>query len=108
MHWPLQDPDRNDEERTDEERLHDFHVARDQIRARLEVLAALRDVPEGPDPVQFYASIRVPDLPAAARFYSRLLGVALRSPRRRRAGALTDAELCEMPEDKEPVLLVEE
>ncbi|MFT5353389.1 MAG: arsenate reductase [Polyangiales bacterium] len=76
MHWPLQDPDRKDEERTDEERLHDFHVARDQIRARLEVLAALRDVPEGPDPVQFHASIRVPDLPAAARFYSWLLGVA--------------------------------
>jgi len=75
MHWPLQDPDRKDEELADEERLHHFRVARDQIRARLDVLAALRDIPEGPDPRKFHASIRVPDLPAAARFYTRLLGV---------------------------------
>jgi protein-tyrosine-phosphatase/catechol 2,3-dioxygenase-like lactoylglutathione lyase family enzyme len=76
MHWPLQDPDRKHEDLTDEERLQHFRVARDQIRARLEVLAALRDVPEGPDPQEFHASIRVPDLPAAARFYTWLLGVA--------------------------------
>jgi arsenate reductase (thioredoxin) len=48
MHWPLQDPDRKHEELTDEERLAHFRVARDQIRGRLEELAALRDVPEGP------------------------------------------------------------
>ncbi|MCA9637769.1 MAG: hypothetical protein KC420_17200, partial [Myxococcales bacterium] len=41
-----------------------------------ELLAALRDVPEGPDPREFHASIRVPDLAAAARFYTWLLGVA--------------------------------
>jgi protein-tyrosine-phosphatase/catechol 2,3-dioxygenase-like lactoylglutathione lyase family enzyme len=76
MHWPLQDPDRKHEDLTDEERLHHFRVARDQLRTRLEVLAALRDVPEGPDPQEFHASIRVPDLPAAARFYTWLLGVA--------------------------------
>ena len=76
MHWPLQDPDRKDEGLSDEERLRHFRVARDQIRARLEVLAALRDVPEGPDPREFHASIRVPDLAAAARFYTWLLGVA--------------------------------
>jgi arsenate reductase len=76
MHWPLQDPDRKHEELDDEQRLHHFRVARDQIRARLEVLAALRDVPEGPAPQEFHASIRVPDLPAAARFYSWLLAVA--------------------------------
>jgi protein-tyrosine-phosphatase/catechol 2,3-dioxygenase-like lactoylglutathione lyase family enzyme len=76
MHWPLQDPDRKREDLTDEERLHHFRVARDQIRARLEVLAALRDVPEGPDPQEFHASIRVPDLAAAACFYTWLLGVA--------------------------------
>ncbi len=76
MHWPLQDPDRKHEDLTDEERLQHFRVARDQIRARLAVLAALRDVPEGPDPREFHASIRVPDLPAAARFYAWLLGVA--------------------------------
>ncbi len=76
MHWPLQDPDRKHEDLSDEERLQHFRVARDQIRTRLEVLAALRDVPEGPDPQEFHASIRVPDLPAAARFYTWLLGVA--------------------------------
>jgi arsenate reductase (thioredoxin) len=76
MHWPLQDPDRKHEDLTDEERLQHFRVARDQIRARLEVLAALRDVPAGPDPREFHASLRVPDLAAAARFYTWLLGVA--------------------------------
>lgn len=75
MHWPLQDPDRKNEDLDDEERLHYFRVARDQIRTRLEVLAALRDVPEGPEPKEFHASVRVPDLPAAARFYTWLLGV---------------------------------
>jgi protein-tyrosine-phosphatase/catechol 2,3-dioxygenase-like lactoylglutathione lyase family enzyme len=73
MHWPLQDPGR-----APEERLQHFRDARDQLRARLEVLAALRDVPEGPDPREFHASIRVPDLAAAARFYTWLLGVAPR------------------------------
>lgn len=38
MHWPLQDPDRSHEDLTDEVRLHHFRVARDQIRARLEML----------------------------------------------------------------------
>ncbi|MFT6397202.1 MAG: protein-tyrosine-phosphatase/catechol 2,3-dioxygenase-like lactoylglutathione lyase family enzyme [Bradymonadia bacterium] len=76
LHWPLQDPDRKNEDLPNEERLRHFRVARDQIRARLEVLAALRDVPEGPNPLEFHASIRVPDLPAAARFYTWLLGVA--------------------------------
>ena len=75
MHWPLQDPDRKHEDLTDAERLEHFRVARDQIRARLEVLAALRDVPEGPAPREFHASIRVPNLPAAARFYAWLLDV---------------------------------
>jgi arsenate reductase (thioredoxin) len=75
MHWPLQDPDRKHEELTHEERLQHFRAARDQIRDRLKVLAALRDVPEGPAPREFHASIRVPDLAAAARFYTWLLGV---------------------------------
>jgi len=76
LDWPLQDPDRKHEDLTDEQRLEHFRVARDQIRGRLEVLAALRDVPEGPEPREFHASIRTPDLPAAARFYTWLLGVA--------------------------------
>jgi arsenate reductase len=47
MHWPLPDPDRKQEELSDEDRLQHFRVARDQIQGRLEVLAALRDLPEG-------------------------------------------------------------
>ncbi len=76
MHWPIQDPDRRHEDLTDEDRLQHFRVARDQIRARLEVLAALRDVPAGPAPREFHMSLRVPDLAQAARFYTWLLGVA--------------------------------
>ncbi len=76
MHWPLQDPDRKNEDLSEAQRLEHFRVARDQLRARLQVLAALRDVPQGPDPREFHASIRVPDLAAAARFYTWLLGVA--------------------------------
>lgn len=75
MHWPLQDPDRKNEVLTDEERLQHFRVARDQIRARLEVLKALRDLPNGPVPQEFHASIRVPNLADGARFYSWLLNV---------------------------------
>ncbi|PRP95352.1 Arsenate-mycothiol transferase ArsC1 [Enhygromyxa salina] len=76
LSWPLRDPDRGHEQLDDEERLEHFRVAREQLRARIEVLAALRDVPKGPDPQEFHASIRVPDLAAAARFYTWLLGVA--------------------------------
>jgi len=75
MHWPLQDPDRKNEDLSDAQRLEHFRAARDQLRARLQVLAALRDVPQGPDPREFHASIRVPDLAGAARFYTWLLGV---------------------------------
>lgn len=35
-HWPVQDPDRGHEPLTDDERLHFFRVARDQIRGLLE------------------------------------------------------------------------
>ncbi|AWV90086.1 arsenate reductase ArsC [Bradymonas sediminis] len=40
LHWPLQDPDRKGEALSDAERLHHFRVIRDQLRSRLEVLAA--------------------------------------------------------------------
>lgn len=40
IHWPLQDPDRKNEDLTDEERLEYFRVARDEIRSRL---LSLRD-----------------------------------------------------------------
>lgn len=73
--WAMPDPDRKHEDLTDEERLKHFRVARDAIRARLKVLAAMRDVPEPLAPIEFHASIRTPDLAAAARFYTWLLGV---------------------------------
>jgi protein-tyrosine-phosphatase/catechol 2,3-dioxygenase-like lactoylglutathione lyase family enzyme len=76
MHWPLQDPDRKHEDLSEEARLQHFRVARDQLRGRLDVLKALRNVPEGPHPQEFHASIRTPDLAEAARFYTWLLGVA--------------------------------
>lgn len=74
MHWPIHDP-AADEGLSGEERLQQFRKIRDQLEGRLEVLAALRDVPAGPDPQEFHASIRVPDLGEAARFYTWLLGV---------------------------------
>jgi arsenate reductase len=75
MSWAMPDPDRKHEDLTDEERLSHFHTTRDALAARIEVLAALRDSPPALAPIEFHASIRVPDLPAAARFYAWLLGV---------------------------------
>lgn len=75
LSWAMPDPDRRHEDLSDEERLSHFRVTRDQIQARLEVLAALRDAPAPLAPAEFHASVRVPDLAAAARFYSWLLGV---------------------------------
>ena len=43
-------------------------------RRRLEVLAALLDLPEGPQPQEFHASVRVKDLAKSTRFYAWLLG----------------------------------
>lgn len=76
MHWPIQDPQGQTNDLTNEDRLAHYRTLRDRLKGRLEVLAALRNLPEGPQAQEFHASIRVPDLPAAARFYSWLLGVA--------------------------------
>lgn len=38
LHWPLQDPDRKDEDLTDDERLEHFRIARDEIRRRIDAL----------------------------------------------------------------------
>ena len=73
--WAMPDPDRADEDVSDEERLRHFRAARDAILGRLRVLAALRDGPAPLAPVELHASVRTPDLPAAARFYAWLLGV---------------------------------
>lgn len=69
--WRVADPARA----SGEQRLPAIRAARDALRQRIEVLAALRDVPEPLAPVEFHASVRVPDLAAAARFYTWLLGV---------------------------------
>ncbi|QDG52202.1 hypothetical protein FIV42_16070 [Persicimonas caeni] len=74
-HWPIDDPDSDDPGVGDEEMLARFRQARDKIKMRLEILAALQNRPESPEPTEFHGSIRVPDLPAAARFYSWLLDV---------------------------------
>lgn len=75
LSWAMPDPDRKHEALSDEERLQHFREARDAIAQRLDVLAALRDGPTPLQPVEFHASLRVPDLAAAARFYAWLLGV---------------------------------
>ncbi len=74
LHWPLQNPGSKDPSITREEMLMRFRTARDQIRARLEVLAALLDLPEGPQAQEFHASVRVKDLAKSTRFYAWLLG----------------------------------
>lgn len=75
MSWSMPDPDRSRESLSDEQRLAHFRQTRDAIAARLRVLAALRDAPEPLAPVEFHASVRVPELAPAARFYSWLLGI---------------------------------
>ena len=74
LHWPLPDPARNDPTMSRDEMLARFRATRDQIHGRIEVLDALLDVPEGPRPEEFHASVRVKDLAKSTRFYSWLLG----------------------------------
>jgi len=74
MHWSIVDPAAPDPSLSDEDRVARFRLARDHIKARLEVLAALRDVPPGPVATEFHSSMRVYNLARSARFYSWLLG----------------------------------
>jgi len=39
LHWPLEDPDRKQEDLSEEERLQHFRVTRDEIARRIEALA---------------------------------------------------------------------
>ena len=48
LRWPIQDPASDDPTLSRDEMLTRFRTARDQIQGRLEVLAALLDVPSGP------------------------------------------------------------
>jgi protein-tyrosine-phosphatase/catechol 2,3-dioxygenase-like lactoylglutathione lyase family enzyme len=74
LHWPIQDPASKNPSIPREEMLMRFRTARDQIQARLEVLDALLDLPEGPTAQEFHASVRVRDLAKSTRFYAWLLG----------------------------------
>lgn len=74
MHWPIPDPASDEPTLTPDDLRTRFRTARDQIRARLEVLAAVLDVPAGPTPTEFHASVRVHDLAKSTRFYTWLLG----------------------------------
>jgi arsenate reductase len=74
IHWPIADAASDDPSLTRDDFLTRFRTARDHIRARIEVLAALLDVPPGPQPSEFHASVRVNDLANSTRFYSWLLG----------------------------------
>lgn len=67
LHWPIADPAATND-------IAAFRTARDQIKARIEVLAGLIDLPvEGPQGTEFHASLRVHDLAASTRFYGWLL-----------------------------------
>ncbi|MHB1872179.1 MAG: VOC family protein [Steroidobacteraceae bacterium] len=73
LHWPIPDPASSDPALSPEELRQRFRIARDQIRARMDILAALLDLPAGPHAAEFHASIRVAELPRSARFYAWLL-----------------------------------
>jgi len=66
LHWPVADPAATNG-------IAAFRTARDQIKARIEVLAGLVDLPEGPKATEFHTSLRVRDLGHSTRFYGWLL-----------------------------------
>lgn len=77
LHWPITDPASEDVSATATELLARFRTARDQIKARIEILNALLDTPhdklEELSSKEFHASIRVNNLPQSVRFYAWLL-----------------------------------
>lgn len=73
LHWPITDPASTDPSLAPDDLQARFRTARDQIKARIEVLEALVDVPEGPPSREFHGSIRVVSLPGSVRFYAWLL-----------------------------------
>lgn len=70
LHWPIPDPASDDPALSRDELLARFRTAREQVRGRVEVLAALLDRPESVAPTEFHASVRVRDLARSARFYA--------------------------------------
>lgn len=68
LHWPIADPAAADT-------IEAFCAARDQISARISILAGLLALPEGPLGTEFHGSLRVQDLAASTRFYAWLLNI---------------------------------
>jgi protein-tyrosine-phosphatase/catechol 2,3-dioxygenase-like lactoylglutathione lyase family enzyme len=66
LHWPIADP-------SAASAIAAFRTARDQIKGRIEVLAQLLTLPDGPAGTEFHASLRVRDLATSTRFYGWLL-----------------------------------
>lgn len=62
LHWPIPDPAGHEDE-SHARQLERFRAAREQIRGRLDTLAALHDVPAAPTVDDFHCSVRVADLP---------------------------------------------
>lgn len=73
LHWPIPDPVSTDPSLAPEDVRVRFRTARDQIKARIEILGSLLHLPEGPAAKEFHSSIRVRSLPDSVRFYAWLL-----------------------------------
>jgi protein-tyrosine-phosphatase/catechol 2,3-dioxygenase-like lactoylglutathione lyase family enzyme len=73
LHWPIPDPAAGSLHETHATRLQRFRQAREAIKGRIQILAALRDLPSGIGGDEFHTSMRVHDLPRSVRFYAWLL-----------------------------------
>ena len=75
LHWPIADPGLQDPAATAEDHRVRFAAARDQLKARIDILERLLGLPAGPTALEFHTSIRVSSLPDSVRFYAWLLDV---------------------------------
>jgi len=76
MRWVIDDPATEAGAMLEEQdRLDLFREARDEIKARLDVLLALHDMPEPLSASELHVSFHVDSVSRASRFYSWLLGV---------------------------------
>jgi arsenate reductase len=75
LHWPISDPASADPSLPAEDIRARTRAARDRIKARIEILSALFDLPEGPAAQEFHSSIRVDNLAAGVRFSAWVLRI---------------------------------
>ena len=73
LHWPIPDPASTEPSFAPDDMRARFRTARDQIKARIEILGGHLHLPEGPAAKEFHSSIRVSSLPDSVRFYAWLL-----------------------------------